>query len=266
MKLYPLLFTNEAAKSVSAALGSGAAAVEVGRSQTDSRVVLVDTEVVLRLVRKQHANTHLYTYIVDADGVLAEVGYSKSRSDPNLVSVYSSAGIHKHGPLAYQLVMYSISPSWLRSDSTLSEDSQAVWDMMYRMSGEGGVYERKWVGEFGNPKYQISNSTANNSRTDELIGEFGEMIDPKDPSTLTEEFFLDWLKDNRPNYSPEYFGQLWAYRMVAHDSKTEELFDRGHEFLNKLNELLNELGLEDELSNAEIVHGLAAELFTQLYD
>lgn len=70
-----------------------------------------------------------------------------NKVDDELWKVNSSAAVNSFGPLAYQMVMFTINPGWLKSDKSLTSASQNVWNKMYELS-EKGVYERKWLGDF----------------------------------------------------------------------------------------------------------------------
>jgi hypothetical protein len=224
MKLYHILFQNEAAKSVPQALNAKLAAV-VSTGYGAHRVALIDTETTLETLRSFSTDSEerAADRVVDADSVLAEVAWSTSKSGPS--RVVSSAGIDKYGPLCYQLVMYRISPGWLRSDTSLSDGSQYVWNKMYELSNSG-VYERKWVGDFSDPASQISDSAGVSYESQEELYKYRDILyleAKSDPEVLTEKYFLDWLADN--GKKPEHFGQFWAYKMSSHDPQTSYLFD-----------------------------------------
>jgi hypothetical protein len=263
MKLYQILFQNEAAKSVPQALNAKLAAV-VSTGYGAHRVVLIDTETTLKTLQNFPTNNGeiAANRIVDADSVVAEVAWSTSNSE--LSRVVSSAGIDKYGPLCYQLVMYRISPGWLRSDTSLSvgeHGSQNVWNKMYELSNSG-VYERKWVGDFSNPANQISDSAGVSY---EELYKYLDILYLKaksDPEVLTEEYFLDWLADN--GKKPKHFGQFWAYKMSSHDPQTSYLFERGKEFMVELDKLLDEQGINVK-SAAAFIDRIGAEFFSRLY-
>lgn len=186
MKLYPLLYTNEAARTPMEAIINDVVAVWIrgGTSEadvhSDGAVILLDTAVFLKACRKLFEGTNSDDDNSDDDdysgnrnkdkepkevssynfrgrsflsSVKGYVSYKRlAETTESLFKVSTSAGVDRYGPLTYQLVMYVIDKSnkgWLRSDNSLtagSHSSSKVWNGMYANSK--AIYEKKWVGDF----------------------------------------------------------------------------------------------------------------------
>ena len=232
MKLYPILF--EAARTAGESLSKGIIAIRTGNyggrhisllSKRRADKALEKVSIVVGSdspeVRKAIAN----------DATVASVAYSEQ--SPGLYAVQTSAGVNKFGPLAYQLVMFDIQPAWLKSDTSLSEDSMGVWQKMYDLS-EKGVYERKWVGNFTNGPYIVEAmmEIAQHWHGDDFFSREGS--DWK--STGDEQSFLKFLaeQEEKDNADPALFGYFWAYRKTSHEPEIEQLFAAGDEFMSRV--------------------------------
>jgi hypothetical protein len=181
MKLYPLLFVNEGAKTPSESMSQGTVAVwcreGTDNVHTSGLVALLDAEKFLSIMRnrleeykeaeegddddkpteKKNPSPRIsidYYFFSERfqESVKGYVSYSRVKStlEP-LYKVGTSAGVEGYGPLAYQLVMYIASKQgngWLRSDNSLTsgeESSSGVWNGMYERSTS--IYEKKWLAD-----------------------------------------------------------------------------------------------------------------------
>jgi len=232
MKLYSILF--EAAQTAAESLSNGIIAIRTGNygnrhisllSKRRAEKALEKASVVIgsdsSRLRKAIAN----------DATVASVAYSEQ--SPGLYAVQTSAGVNKFGPLAYQLVMFDIQPAWLKSDTSLSEDSMSVWQKMYDLS-EKGVYERKWVGDFADGLYIIY---AMMGIARQWLGDdFFSREDSGWDGTGDEQSFLKFLaeKEEQDYADPALFGYFWAYRKTSHEPEIEQLFAAGDEFMSNI--------------------------------
>ena len=300
MKLYPIIY--EAAQTVEGSLGKGIAAFALHNT-----IVLVSTRRVLESLRGRIKKAGVPSYLkpkkptpspeeeTDIDDGLAEddddwderrnFEEKLARSLSNnavvgnvvyhitgteLFKVDTSAGVNKFGPLAYQLVMSAIKPAWLKSDSSLVEGSQNVWNKMYELSNQG-VYERKWLGEFEAGKDKVRMATYINDETERALEKYWQMLTAHDrpahnnqPKQVTqdpykEEVFLKFLEEN-PQARP-YSGQFWAYRLTNPDPKTSELFRNGDALLETLQTDFN----IPKLMAFGIIQDAASKFFSRLY-
>lgn len=264
MKLYPILY--EAAQSVEGSLGKGIAAFAL-----PGGVALVSTRRVLESLRGRIKKSGVPSYLKpknptspeeDIDDRMAEddddwderTNFEEKLADSlsnnavvgsvtyhsagtNAYKVDTSSGVNKFGPLAYQLVMFVIQPAWLKSDSSLKEGSQGVWNKMYQR----GDVEKKWVGSFGgSPAVSYDNlessivSIPRNEKpandgvtitkgTKELLKIYLNNIHPTAP---TEDVFLDFLRDN--NIDINDHGNFYAYRTTTgYTGPVKTMFDLG---------------------------------------
>jgi hypothetical protein len=304
MKLYSLLFTNEAAQTVEGSLGKGIAAFSARGA-----IVLVSSRRVLESLRSRIKKAGLPSYLkpkktissteeeeedfdMDADwderqnfqdklanalsshALVGSVVYHKTGTGTELFKVDTSAGVNKFGPLAYQLVMNAIKPMWLKSDFTLKEGSQGVWNKMYELSNQG-VYEHRWLGEFDGGERLIREATMVNDKTELYMGGFWKMIkdynhmidlnarlnEPEQlpPNPYKEEVFLKFLEEN-PSARP-YSGQFWAYRLANPDPKIEELFDNGNDLLETMQ---TDYGIPQKTALG-LITDAADKFFSRLY-
>ncbi len=298
MKLYPIIY--EAAQSVEGSLGKGIAAFAV-----PGAVVLVSTRRVLESLRSRIKKAGVPSYLkpkktissteeedfdmdddwderqnfqdklanaLSSHALVGSVSYHKTGTE--LFKVNTSAGVNKFGPLAYQLVMNAIKPMWLKSDFTLKEGSQGVWNKMYELSNQG-VYEHRWLGEFNGGERLVREAIMANNNTDLYMGGFWQMIrdynhminlnarlnEPEElpPNPYKEEVFLKFLEEN-PNARP-YSGQLWAYRLANPDPKIQELFDSGNDLLETMQ---TDYGIPQKMALGLIIDA-ADKFFSRLY-
>ena len=305
MKLYPILY--EAAQSVEGSLGKGIAAFALHNT-----IVLVSTRRVLESLRGRIKKAGVPSYLkpkkptspedaiddgmaeddddwdertnfeeklarsLSNNAVVGNVVYHITGTE--LFKVDTSSGVNKFGPLAYQLVMFVIQPAWLKSDSSLKEGSQGVWNKMYQLSNQG-VYERKWLGEFEAGKNKLKIACYVNEETERVLEEYWQMLqdydrpahhqpgwtpDNKQPAPLTqdpykEEVFLKFLEEN-PR-ARAYCGQFWAYRMTSPDPKTSELFRNGDALLETLQADFN---IPKRMA-LNIIQDAAGKFFSRLY-
>ena len=223
MKLYPILF--EAAKTAGESLSKGIIAIRTG-NYGRGHISLLSK----RRADKALQNSPRLRKAIANDATVASVAYSEQ--SPGLYAVQTSAGVNKFGPLAYQLVMFDIQPAWLKSDTSLSEDSMSVWQKMYDLS-EKGVYERKWVGDFENVYIvKAMMEIAQQWHGDDFFSREGS--DWK--STGDEQSFLKFLaeQEDKDNSDPALFGYFWAYRKTSHEPEIEQLFAAGDEFMSRV--------------------------------
>lgn len=297
MKIYPILY--EAAQSVEGSLGKGIAAFALHNT-----IVLVSTRRVLESLRGRIKKAGVPSYLkpkkptfpedaiddgmaeddddwdertnfedklarsLSNNAVVGNVSYHIIGTE--LFKVDTSAGVNKFGPLTYQLVMSAIKPAWLKSDFSLVEGSQNVWNKMYELSNQG-VYERKWLGEFEAGKDKVRAATYINDETERALEEYWRMLQDYDrpahnnqPKQVTqdpykEEVFLKFLEEN-PR-ARAYSGQLWAYRMTNPDPKTSELFRNGDALLETLQADFN---IPKRMA-LHIIRDAAGKFFSRLY-
>jgi hypothetical protein len=260
MKLYPLIYTNEAARSAEESLEKGVFAYL--KPGTYPKVILISGDRLLQAIdsvkkkagstarRWRQAAVPLARKIAGR-AVVGAVGYNKDSSGEDLYKVDTSAGVASFGPLAYQLAMYAIQPSWLMSDTSLKPASHRVWKNMYKLS-EQGVYERKWLGD-----YNIDLIYERYFGTER--GKFTRFLSSLPPPT--EDLFIKWAKENHPEEPIENFGQFWAYRKTSHDPKIKNLFDQSEKFVEQMR---TERKIP-EVATREIIERSAALFFQRLY-
>ena len=269
MKLYELLFTNEAAKTAEEAFQMNLVAVDtsIGKSPYQ-KIILFSPKHFIDVVeeaQKEYGSYNIEDNIqienlkhfirkqAIKESVVANITYTKEYQD--LYGVSTSAATDKFGPLAYQLVMYVIEPSWLTSDTTLKPASKAVWSKMYELSN-GDVYERKFLGEFdpAEPSFLLNRCSIDHSS----LAFYREGVEAGE-IRASEDAFLEWLK--KKNMKPENFGYLWAYRKTFHGPKVQDLFKNGLEFLQEAERKFNIPANEFK----SILSASGSEFFTNLY-
>jgi len=228
MKLYPILF--EAARTAAESLSKGIIAIRAA-PYGGGHISLLSKQRAEKALEKASivvgSDSDRLRKAIANDATVASVSYSEQ--SPGLYAVHTSAGVNKFGPLAYQLVMYAIQPAWLKSDTSLSEDSMSVWQKMYDLS-EKGVYERKWVGDFENGPdiVEAMMDIAQQWQGDDFFsGDSSEEWDRHDG----EQPFLRFLAGKKED--PALFGYFWAYRKTSHEPEIEQLFAAGDEFMSK---------------------------------
>lgn len=208
MKLYPLLFLNEAQVFARHAYKLGLVIVRIGELGPEGAAFY--------LINKNN--------IKDENGELKKNGqgivYGSLDVYPGdnrkLMQVRSSDAISGYGPLLYQTAMFAIKPKWLQSDTSLTSDSYEVWNKMYQFS-EKGVYERMYVGNLD----KISRSECANA--------LGQKPDNKE--SKTEQAFLNFLQTLTPPVKPENVGCYWAYRKLDHEPEISLMLKEGEKLL-----------------------------------
>lgn len=222
MKLYPIIYLNEAARSASEALDKGIAVLGI---QVDAaspfRIALFSKE------RARQAIENKKDLNLGRRAIVGTVSYMPQARERNLFRVTTSAGVNKFGPLAYQIAMYAIRSYWLRSDSNLTEgegSSSKVWNQMY---ARPETYERKWLGDFNTGLSILSyalkaTDLGHNVFRGYDLNEF----------TKTESEVEKYLQEK--NHSMAEFGHLYAYRLIQVDPDIQKLFDSGEAFLDDM--------------------------------
>ena len=262
MKLYPIIYLNEAAPTATEAIGKDVAAITSDdyadwemESPSEHSIVLIDVGRAKSIMQpggrpasagrhswaaspwpgiRQRAggmsesDTYTISKLIANRAVVGYVAYSDS--DENLWKIDASAGVASFGPLAYQLAMWSTG-GWLESDTSLKPASQRVWQKMYELS-EQGVYKRKWLGEW-NESHLSERMHIGPAPQD--LGEYITKVVHGEIDYEDEQAFLSWLQEN--NLKPETYGWLWAYQLVSHDSNTRSLFDKGKQLIKDLREI-----------------------------
>lgn len=270
MKLYPIIYTNEAARSAEESLEKGVFAYL--KPGMYPKVILISGDRLLQAIDSAKKKTGLeydpskdfidnerfFTQVKNVASnraVVGSVSFHKESSGEDLYKVDTSAGVASFGPLAYQIAMYAIQPSWLMSDSSLKPASHRVWKNMYKLS-EQGVYERKFLGG-----YSIDLIYERYIGTER--GKFIKYIESVDNGTIpgNEEYFLKWLSTVLPEEKPENFGQFWAYRKTSHDPKIKNLFDQSEKFIEQMQTERN----IPEVATRELITRSAASFFNRLY-
>jgi hypothetical protein len=239
MKLQHLLY--EAAKTAEEANEKQVAAIKIRNN-----IILFSTKRFIKAVDRhleaadlsevQYNMMDKLTDSLSKDCIVGQVSFTNII--PGVLSmVGSSSGVNKFGPLVYEIVMQSIYPAYLRSDSSLKEGSRNVWNKMYQR----GDVEKKWVGSFGgSPAASYDNlessivSIPRNEKpandgvtitkgTKELLKIYLNNIHPTAP---TEDVFLDFLRDN--NIDINDHGNFYAYRTTTGNTgPVKTMFDLG---------------------------------------
>lgn len=255
MKLYSLIFKNEAARSVKGSLEKNVAARLVG----NDTIVLFSTSRMDKILLNA-SKSSLYNYDfkewqrqtiqrLTNSAIVATVSFDKI--SPNLYAVGISAGVSGFGPLAYQLVMQEIKPTndWLKSDVSVSPSAHKVWNKMYQLTD---LYERKWLGDFN------VIHLANGLRTHGVRG-----YNPSVHGT-TEGEVAAFLNKNSPNPQNEdvfiKYGNLYAYRLKNDIAEYKALYAKGEMFFNDLGKYkLSEQDIENIFDKSAI------RFFSRLY-
>lgn len=209
MKLYPLLFLNEAQVFASQAYRQGLVIVPINAGELGTALILLNKN-----------------QIKDEKGKLKESGqgivYGKldimQDSDSGFMQTKSADAISGYGPLLYQAAMYYIEPNWLESDESLTDDSYDVWNKMYEYS-EKGVYERTYIGNIGSSRSDCANALSPK---------------PTEEESKTEEAFLAYLKSL--NVEPKQVGCYWAYKKTSHEPEIALMFKEGKKILKSVPE------------------------------
>jgi hypothetical protein len=243
MKLYPLLFLNEIAKTAGVAFDKRLAALDVSEDQNSDfrRIILFIPFSLEEAVKKTLQNAvpskrdvKAVTFSTDLPPppsdppmaneiisgknrtIIAQLAY-RLKQNSGLAEINTSVALGGYGPLIYQIAMYQHPDLWLTSDSSLKPASRRIWNKMYELSKQG-VYERKFVGEIN--AFELKRKKF----IDKALGDyFDGILNVTIPPT--EKALLDWLLFN--DLDANEYGYLWAYKKLDHDPKIKELFDRG---------------------------------------
>lgn len=233
MKLFSLIFANEAARTAeeSSDMGIAAMGVKLGEAQPARIVLFSKKRAIQEVDKKQDAlnNDKSFAELEQSLGnraIVAAVGYTPVIGAEDLYQITTSAGVNKFGPLAYQIVMRGIrgsdsQPGWLKSDSSLTSDSASVWNKMYKMPE---LYDRKWLGSFGFKAESMVRKAMSATDPGHIL--FRSFSYERE---TTEQEVLKFLEEN--NQTIENFGNLYAYRIKSVDPKIQAMFDLGEEFL-----------------------------------
>ena len=268
MKLQNLLY--EAAKTAEEANEKQVAAIKIR-----DNIILFSTKRFIKIVDKhlEAANRSEVQYnlmdkLTDSlskDCIVGQVSYRKTTHGA-LFMVGSSSGVNKFGPLVYEIVMQSIYPAYLRSDSSLKEGSRNVWNKMYQR----GDVEKKWVGSFGShtesyinledsiisiPKKEMPSEGTKSTK--DLLKIYLEDIHPTAP---TEDVFLDFLRDN--NIDINNLGNFYAYRTkTGNTGPVKAMFELGDQMREYMITKLETTS--DAVS--EVFRGGARKHFSRMY-
>jgi len=233
MKLYPLLFLNEVAKSVEEAIGEDIAVIVTNIWGSGTAIILFDTKKAIDVLKQEKHTHNASEKLYEAGGIVGLINFTKEESD--LYKVNASAGVSNYGPLAYQIAMQHIgNDNWLMCDRSLKPASEFVWQKMFELSNRG-IYKRKWLGNqtwYGDYLFQRMEITET-AKTD--LGEYVKKLNKNEADYKNEQQFLDWLKEK--GLSPEKYGYLWAYNLSS-PINPSVLYTKGKEtveFLKKDN-------------------------------
>jgi hypothetical protein len=288
VKLYPILYLNEGPKTASESLEKGIVAVKIF-----SHIILLSKKRVFEAIRgiekkskepiPEENSEEFETWKKNLSlrlgnrAIVGAITYEKLKG--NLYSVNTSAGVNKFGPLAYQIAMYKMGDSWLRCDDSLREASLSVWQTMYDLS-EKGVYERKWLGDWGWRNIPEAVYTWVDATNDTKTGEYLEGYIKKTEADikagggdLDDTGFIDYLTKSPMkggvgvmqydmHTSPSKFGNFWAYRKTDHDPFIEDLFNDGEDMFD---ELKAEYGISPA-AMTDIIEEGATRFFRRRYD
>lgn len=173
--------------------------------------------------------------------LVGTVSFNPVAGCDDLFKVGISAGVNKFGPLAYQLVMASVFPGWLKSDNSLRSGSAGVWNKMYDLSNSG-VYERRWLGDFEPDAaangmalddtllYYAAYAAPNSGKLHDYLSDIES--DESNPDRYSERFFLNWIA--KRGITPNQFGHMWAYRKPETDPKIQDMFQGGEQLLGSV--------------------------------
>ena len=247
MKLYPIIFTNEAAKTPQESLERNIVAVDLLNT-----IVLFDTN---RFQNKEQFTKDMVRATV------AMVSYNEY--SPDLYKVDTSAGIEDFGPLAYQITMKKIDPAWLKSDVSLTKDSLVVWQKMYKLSQEG-VYKKQWLGYWGWDELIPScvrawTNTMHSPATKKYLEKYLEEV--RENFRIDEAYFLEHIRKSDLDLTPAMFGNFWCYKKTSHDPLIDEMFQQGNKFIEEVKEKFN----IDYDEFTIMVQDAVDQFFTRLY-
>jgi len=255
MKLYPIVY--EGARTAEEALSKGVSAV-ITRGPKDTyfnHITLFDNERLLKAARPRNSKPTDASRSAANRALVGTIAYLKNQRFDDLFQISSSGAVSSFGPLAYQIVMYVISPAWLASDTSLKPASQRVWEKMFELS-ERGVYERKFLGLYSYREI-YERIPKNLPRTT-----FYDYIDLLERERIapTEEAFLDWLKTNT-NIEPHIVGNFWCYSKTSHDPLIVDMFNSGENIIKVLGDEYN----INEKDAKQLLKNAGAKLFDRLY-
>lgn len=204
MKLFSLLFLNEAQVFASQAYNQGYVLIET----------IYESKTTLILIDKNNIKDEEGNIRKLGEGIIK--GYISYIADTeDISSVRAAYAVKGWGPLLYQAAMKKISPRWLASDTNLSEDANDVWNKMYELTN---LYERKYIGNIESDRYECC--------------AFALSSLPNDEDVATEESFLAFLAAQ--NVSPNKTGCFWAYRKKTHEPEIDVMFSEGKKVLKVL--------------------------------
>lgn len=205
MKLYPLLFINEGQSIFASSIYPDGYALV--RMMYDGKVTLV-------LVNKNLLKENDNWKETGVGLVKGYISFEPTLLGPDLGSVRSSSAISGWGPILYQAAMKVVSPKWLTSDFSLSDDSSRIWNKMYELSD---IYERRYIG------HSREGTDAHECATNNL-----KSI-PSKEDVATEEALLKFLKDT--DTDPKDVGCFWAYRMRSFEPEIDFMLKDGTKIL-----------------------------------
>lgn len=199
MKLFPLLFLNEAQVFASQAYQQGYALVE---TNFESKITLV-------FINKNQMKDASGNLKQSGDGIVQGYISFIPPEEGDIAEVRSSSALEGWGPLLYQAAMKRIAPNWLASDTNLSIDANKVWNKCYELKN---LYNRKYIGNVSSDRYEC------------CVSVFSSI--PSDEDMETEQDFLRFLQSQ--NVSPENTGCFWAYKKKTHEPEIDVLFREGN--------------------------------------
>lgn len=224
MKLYPLLFLDEAAKSVQEALQENLA-LFVDKNEEGLQAVLIkipEVEAGLQeMVKTIQANPDAYknqnVALHQLAGILVHAvkgnvgAYLHMDPEMGLYEVFGSSAQDKFGPLTYEIIMGLIYPYYLRSDASITKHAVQVWDKMYERADVSKI----WLG---------------NLSAEELEKGFkaiGLRIPASEASTFSNITEEEYKSEFYPDVNP-HIGPLYAYRLKP-NSETNRAYRSLHE-------------------------------------
>jgi hypothetical protein len=273
MNLYSIIY--EAARTAEEALSKGVSAV-VTRGPKDTyfnHISLFDNNRLMKAIEPRTSKPTESDDVINLLGggsydsatdaaqraanraLVGTIVYVKNQRFDDLFQISSSGAVSSFGPLAYQIVMYVISPAWLASDTSLKPASQRVWEKMFELS-EQGVYERKFLGLYS--ANEIYERLPKNLPRNTFYGYMDLLELEKIPPT--EEAFLEWLKKNT-TIEPKTVGNFWCYSKTSHDPKIVDMFANGEKVIKELEAKYNMP--EKDVKN--LLKTASAKLFDRLY-
>ena len=273
MKLYPLIYTNEAAKTSGDAISAKLGLIVGGGIAGTKNIVLYSGSVARRIYERHLSHPEealewvgrgdfLFTQLAQQ----AIVGIITFRNHAtNLVAVKFSAATDKFGPLLYEIAMGMANPKFVHSDYQLTKGSRVVWQKMYNRTD----VERKWLGHFfsnvddaGIHLHAAAEAcgVASQIRVQKFIYDIklqeGKW-NPVEAERMFEEKVLSRIGDRSK------FGAMYAYRLAAGGALTDynKLLANGEDFAE---ELAGAFKLTTKRVKKEIINA-GDEFFMNLY-